>query len=168
MPVWIRRHDRVRSFGRTLSRTLAGALIGTSLLSGTASAQEGLTAVPSPHDVATTLDRLEAVLNEKGMTVFTRIDHAQGAMKADMELRPTQVLIFGNPMVGTPLMRCAQSVAIDLPQKMLAWEGEDGQVMLAYNDPAYLAERHAIEGCDEVLGKVSGALANFAAAATSP
>ena len=83
-----------------------------------------------------------------------------------MSLRPTEVVIFGNPKVGTPLMNCAQSVAIDLPQKALIWQDEAGEVWLAYNDPAYLAGRHKIEGCDEVLKKVSGALANFAAAAT--
>jgi len=77
------------------------------------------------------------------------------------------VLIFGNPKAGTPLMLCSQSIAIDLPQKMLVWEAEDGKVYLGYNDPAYLKERHATEGCDEVFEKVSGALSNFAKAATA-
>ncbi len=138
------------------------------LASFTAYAQEGLVATPSPHDVSTTLDKLESVLTSKGMNVFARIDHAQGAASVDLELRPTVVMIFGNPMVGTPLMNCAQSVAIDLPQKMLVWEDADGQVFLAYNDPAHLKARHGIEGCDPVLEKVSGALAAFAAAATTP
>jgi len=137
------------------------------LISGWVHAQEGLVSVPSAHDVATTMDKLEAVLNAKGMTVFTRIDHTAGAAKVDMELRPTQVLIFGNPKIGTPLMNCSQSIAIDLPQKMLAWEDADGKVYLAYNDPAHLKARHATEGCDEVFGKVSGALGNFAKAATA-
>ena len=85
-----------------------------------------------------------------------------------MDLRPTEVLVFGNPKVGTPLMLCSQSFAIDLPQKMLAWQDENGKVHLGYNDPTHLKSRHKTEGCDEVLGKVSGALANFAAAATKP
>ena len=118
------------------------------------------------HDVATTLDKLEAALKSKGMTVFTRIDHAAGAARADLELRPTAVLIFGNPKVGTPLMNCSQSVAIDLPQKALAWQDESGQTWLAYNDPQYLGQRHGLDDCAPVLEKVAGALANFAKAAT--
>ena len=137
------------------------------LASVTASAQDGMISLPSPHDVHTTLDRLEDVLGEKGMNVFARFDHAANAAAADLELRPTAVLIFGNPKVGTPLMNCAQSVAIDLPQKMLAWEGEDGQVFIGYNDPGYLKGRHGVAGCDKVLETVSGALAAFAAAAVA-
>jgi len=124
--------------------------------------------VPSPHDVATTMDKLEAVVTEKGMTVMARVDHGANAAKVEMELRPTQLLIFGNPKVGTPLMLCSQSIAVDLPQKMLVWQGEDGKVYVGYNDPAYLKDRHATEGCDEVFTKVSGALGNFAKAATAP
>lgn len=135
---------------------------------GVAQAQQGLTVVPSPHDVATTMDKLEAVVTEKGMTVMARVDHGANAAKAQMELRPTQLLIFGNPKVGTPLMLCSQSIAVDLPQKMLVWQAEDGKVYLGYNDPAHLKERHATEGCDQVFEKVSGALGNFAKAATAP
>jgi len=130
-------------------------------------AQDGLISIESPHDVTTTMDKLSAALESKGMTVFGRVDHAQNATDAELTLRPTQVLIFGNPKIGTPLMNCAQSVAIDLPQKMLAWEDEAGNTYLGYNDPQHLKARHAIEGCDEVLEKVSTALANFAKAATS-
>lgn len=128
----------------------------------------GMTTVKSAHSVSMTLDKLATVLESKGMNVFARINHAEGASKAGMELRPTELLIFGNPKVGTPLMKCSQSIAIDLPQKMLAWEAEDGTVYLSYNDPAYLKGRHATEGCDKVFQKVSGALGNFAKAATSP
>lgn len=130
-------------------------------------AADGMITVKSAHDVKTTADRLEAKLKEKGMTVFGRVNHAAGAEKAGMELRPTELVIFGNPKVGTPLMKCAQSVAIDLPQKALIWEDAEGQVWLAYNDPQYLKSRHTIEGCDEIIGKVSGALGNFAKAATA-
>jgi len=121
----------------------------------------------SGHDVAKTIDNLETVLRSKGFTIFARVDHSAGATSAGLELRPTQLLIFGNPKAGTPLMKCSQSIAIDLPQKMLAWEAEDGKVYLGYNDPSYLKERHNTEGCDEVIAKVSGALSNFAKAATS-
>lgn len=135
---------------------------------GAAQAQQGLTVVPSPHDVATTMDKLESIVTEKGMTVMARVDHSAGAAKVDMELRPTQLLLFGNPKAGTPLMLCSQSIAIDLPQKMLVWQAEDGKVYLGYNDPAYLKERHGTEGCDEAFTKITGALANFAKAATAP
>lgn len=142
----------------------ASAVFGTA---GTAVAQEGLVVVESAHSVSDTMDKLAAVLESKGMNIFGRVNHAAGAAKAELELRPTEVLIFGNPKVGTPLMQCAQSVAIDLPQKALVWEAEDGKVYLGYNDPMYLKARHGIEGCDKVLETVSGALGNFAKAATA-
>jgi len=151
-------------------RALPAALLSGALASfggGALHAQDGMRSVPSPHDVATTVDRLEAVLAENGMTVFARIDHAAGADKAGLELPPTEVLVFGNPMVGTPLMGCSPSIAIDLPQKMLAWKAEDGATRLGWNDPEWLKGRHATEGCDEVFGKVDAALNAFAAAATA-
>ena len=143
------------------------AVICATLACASVSAGEGLIKLKSAHSVNDTADKLESVLKSKGMNVFGRVNHAQGAEKAGLELKPTEVVIFGNPKVGTPLMQCTRTVAIDLPQKALVWEDDDGQVWLAYNDPAYLAKRHGIEGCDEVLKKVSGALGKFAAAATS-
>jgi len=142
---------------------------GLLAVTGSAVAADGLRSVTSAHDVATTLDRLETVLGEKGMNVFGRVDHAANAAGAELTLRPTALLIFGNPKLGTPLMNCAQSVAIDLPQKMLAWEDADGAVHLGWNDPAYLVERHGIEDeqCLAIIDTVSGALANFAGAATA-
>ncbi|MFY0676311.1 MAG: DUF302 domain-containing protein [Neptuniibacter sp.] len=145
-------------------RLLLGLITGL-FLSSTAVA-EGLVQVKSQHSVVDTADKLEAALKAKGMTVFNRIDHSAGAASVGQELRPTQLLIFGNPKVGTPLMKCAPSAAIDLPQKALISQDEQGTVWLSYNDPAYLQKRHAIAGCDEVLQKVSGALANFSKAAT--
>lgn len=135
-------------------------------LSSPAWADNGLISVKSTYDVKETASRLEAVLVKKGMTVFARIDHASGAKKVDMQLRPTELVIFGNPKVGTPLMLCDQNVAIDLPQKALIHEDAEGQVWLTYNNPAYLAERHQLKECSAVLDKVSGALSNFAKAAT--
>ena len=137
-------------------------------LASVAAANSGLVNVKSTHSVKDTTDRLEKALETKGMTVFIRIDHAAGAKKASLALPPTELVIFGNPKVGTPLMQCSRSVAIDLPQKALIWEDDQGQVWLTYNDPAYLAGRHAITGCEAVLEKVGGALRNFAAAATKP
>ncbi|NMT62674.1 DUF302 domain-containing protein [Marinobacter orientalis] len=129
-------------------------------------AAEGMVTVKSSHSAEATADKLEAVLKDKGMTVMNRINHTDGADSAGLELRPTEVVIFGNPRVGTPLMQCAQSVAIDLPQKALVWEDGEGQVWLGYNDPDYLRQRHDIDGCDEVIEKVKGALAGIAKAAT--
>lgn len=137
------------------------------VFAASATAQEGMASVESPFDVATTIDKLTVALESKGMSIFGRVNHAANAEKAGLSLRPTELLIFGNPKIGTPLMNCAQSVALDLPQKMLAWEAEDGSIRLGWNDPMHLQARHAIEGCDEVLQKVSGALSNFAKAATS-
>ncbi len=139
------------------------------LLLSTAYADDGVVSMESAHDVATTVDRLEAALAEKGMTVFARIDHAAGARGVGETLRPTQLLIFGNPKVGTPLMQCGQGIAIDLPQKALAWEDAAGKVWLGYNDPHYLAARHGIEAdCAEVIERVEKALATFTRAATAP
>lgn len=149
-----------------LFKGLIMAGITTSSLGVSAAADEMIN-VKSAHSVEQTANRLEKVLEAKGMTLFTRIDHAAGAAKVGEELRPTELLIFGNPKVGTPLMQCSQTVAIDLPQKALIWEDNEGTVWFSYNDPAYLAERHAITGCDEVLAKVTGALGAFAAKATS-
>lgn len=129
-------------------------------------AADGLIAVQSRHSVQQTADKLEDVLEEKGMKIFQRISHSDGAESAGLELRPTELVIFGNPKVGTPLMQCSQSVAIDLPQKALIWEDANGQVWLGYNDPEYLQERHGIEGCDQVIGKIEKALGAFAKAAT--
>ena len=129
---------------------------------------QGLIHVKSNHAVSTTTKRLVKALKTKGMTVFARIDHTAGAQTVGQTLRPTEVIVFGNPKVGTPLMQCSQSVAIDLPQKALIWEDEAGQVWLSYNDPKYLAKRHRIEDCGEVLTKIEQALGNFAQAATQP
>ena len=131
-------------------------------------AAQGVINNPSPYDVTTTADRLENLLQKKGMTLFIRIDHSDAAKKVGVDIRPTELLIFGNPKVGSPLMQCRQDVAIDLPQKALIWEDESGKTFLSYNDPAYLKERHQIKGCAQVLEKISKALANFAQGATSP
>ena len=131
-------------------------------------ADNGLISIKSSHDVQGTADRLENTLREKGMTVFIRINHAEGAQKVGKKLRPTELVVFGNPKVGTPLMQCSQSVAIDLPQKALIWEDEAGHVWFSYNDPRYLAKRHGITECVNVIKKIEKALSNFAHAATRP
>ena len=137
-------------------------------LTSQAYADNGIISVKSSHEVKATADRLENTLKQKGMTVFVRINHAEGAQKVGKKLRPTELVVFGNPKVGTPLMQCSQSTAIDLPQKALIWQDDQGQVWLSYNDPNYLVERHGITGCDEVIKKIEKALSNFAKAATMP
>ncbi len=137
----------------------AGAAILALALAAPAHAEgDGMITMKSEHGVAATLDRLAEVLKANGLTVFARVDHRANAKGADLDLPPTQVLIFGNPKLGTPLMQAGRSVAIDLPQKALAYEDGDGRVWLAYNDPAYLAQRHGITGRTKVRGKIAGAL----------
>ena len=130
-------------------------------------ASDGLIVVKSAHSVKDTADKLVDMLKKKGMTVFIRIDHAAGAQKVDKTLRPTEVVIFGNPKAGTPVMQCSQKAAIDFPQKALIMEDEKGDVTLSYNDPFYIAKRHNIKGCEKVLTKISGILEKFAQGATS-
>jgi uncharacterized protein (DUF302 family) len=115
----------------------------------------------SQHDVATTIDRLQAALEEAGITVFGRVDHAANADGVDMELPPTTLLIFGNPRLGTPLMESNRSIGLDLPLKALAWEDDQGRVWLTYTDPSALAERYGIEDRQEVVRRMTGALENF-------
>lgn len=130
-------------------------------------ADDGLVSVKSSYDVKTTADRLESVLKEKGVKVFMRIDHAKGAKSVGKTLRPTELVVFGSPKMGTPLMQCDQKVGIDLPLKALIFEDEKAQVWLTYNSPKYLASRHSLEGCEKVLNKMQKVLANFAKAATT-
>jgi len=131
-----------------------------------AEGSDGVIHIKSMHSVAASADKLEAALVEKGMTLFKRISHSDGAAKAGLELRPTELVIFGNPVVGTPLMQCAQLAGLDLPQKALIYQDEAGVVWFAYNDPKYIAQRHNITGCDKVVDKISNALHNFSQAAT--
>jgi uncharacterized protein (DUF302 family) len=133
-----------------------------------ASADTGFVNVMSNHSVKETADRLQTVLKQKGMTVFTRVDHAAGAKRVGKILRPTELIIFGNPKVGAPLMQCSQTVGLDLPQKALIWEDETGRVWFSYNTPKYLAKRHGLTKCGEILKKIENALRNFAVAATMP
>ena len=149
-------------------RQLLYTITAIFFLASMAYADNGIISVKSSHGVKATADRLENTLKQKGMTVFIRINHAEGAQKVGKKLRPTELVVFGNPKVGTPLMQCRQSTAIDLPQKALIWEDQEGTVWFSYNDPNYLVERHGITGCAEVIKKIEKALSNFAKAATMP
>lgn len=140
----------------------------TILMAGPAAAQSGLVNVKSNHNVETTANRLETVLKEKGVTVFARIDHALGAQRIGQSLKPTLLIVFGNPAMGTPLIQRSRTIGIDLPLKALIWEDSAGEVWLTYNAPEYLARRHGITEMGELIGKMETALENFAMAATQP
>jgi uncharacterized protein (DUF302 family) len=130
-------------------------------------AAEGMISIESPYSVPKTADRLEGIITGKGMTVFKRISHSEGAKGAGIELRDTELIIFGNPKVGTPLMQCRQSVALDLPQKALIWKDDQAKVWISYNDPEYLKKRHNITGCDEIIAKIAKALAGITKSAAA-
>ena len=135
-------------------------------LAASVNASDGLISQKCNNSVDVTLDRLESILTEKGLTVFARIDHSAGAKKVGLELRPTKLLIFGNPKIGTLMMQSNQAAAIDLPMKALAWEDEKGQVWLTYNDPAYIAKRHNIKDRAKIVAKMTGALDKLTNVAT--
>ncbi len=124
--------------------------------------QNGLIHLASQHTVEETMQRLEALLNERGIIIFARVDHSGEAAKVGLTMRPTKLLIFGSPKGGTPLMQAVPSVAVDLPLKALFWQDEDGKVWLTYNDPAYLQQRHNFPA--DLLVNISGVSALFAKA----
>ena len=107
-------------------------------------ANKGLIDIPSQHSVEQTVERLKNILQSKGVTLFALIDHSGEAEKVGMKMRPTKLLIFGNPKAGTPLMLAAPSAAIDLPLKILIWEDNAGKVWVTYNSPEFLRERHGL------------------------
>jgi uncharacterized protein (DUF302 family) len=112
------------------------------------------------------MDRLEKDINEHGMQVFARINHAALAAEAGLTLRPTEVILFGNPRGGTPLMQANQTIGIDLPLKALVWEDAAGKTWLSYNEPAWLAKRHELAGVERPIANMTQALAAMAAKAT--
>ena len=131
-------------------------------------AVDGLTTIPSSFGPQDTMNRLEAAVRAKGMTVFARIDHAAGATGVGLSLRPTEVLIFGGAKAGTPLMQSVQTIGLDLPLKALVWQDASGNTWLSYNDPDWLANRHGLSGeTQAAVGMMAGALDAVAKAATT-
>jgi uncharacterized protein (DUF302 family) len=162
-----------RSETRHPTATFTSLLVGACLLiaaavgSVAAAAADGAVVTKkSAHSVSATLDRFEKILKSKGITVFTRIDHAAGAKKVGAELPATELIVFGNPKLGTPLMQAARSVGLDLPMKALAWADTDGTVYLSYTAPSALKSRHGIEGADKVIATMTKALDGLTTAAT--
>jgi len=129
--------------------------------------REGLRTIPSSFGPKETMDRLEAELRARGMNVFARIDHAAGAHEAGLELRPTEVIVFGNARGGTPLMQLSQTVGIDLPLKALVWRDAANKTWISYNDPGWIAQRHGVTNVDPVLGKMSALLSAVTTKAAS-
>ena len=134
--------------------------------SGYAAATESLISVESQHSAKQTADKFASIVEKKGLTLFARIDHQKNAAGADLALRETEVIIFGNPKVGTPVMQCSQQAAIDFPQKVLVWTDAENKTWLSYNNPEYIKERHNIKGCDKVFTKIAGVLSALTNAAS--
>src|SRR6185437_6121861 len=128
---------------------------------------KGLITIQSNYSVEETIDKFASIVQSKGMTVFARIDHADNAIKEGMQLRPTQLIIFGNPKAGTVLMQDKQTSGIDLPIKALAWQDEAGKIWLSYNDTNWIADRHdlteksssVVKAIEEGLALISNAVA---------
>ena len=157
---------RARFRRRAIVGLVAAAFLAW-LHGGFAMATDGLTIVQSPFGPKETMDRLEAEIKAKGMTVFARIDHAAGAAAVGLPLRPTELLIFGNAKGGTPLMQSIQSIGIDLPLKALVWQDGAGNTWLSYNDPSWLAKRHGLgDEVDATVTALAAALDALARAAT--
>jgi uncharacterized protein (DUF302 family) len=129
-----------------------------------ADAQNGLIHLASKYSVEETMQHFESLLREHGVTIFARVDHSGEAAKVGLTMRPTKLLIFGNPKGGTPLMQAVPTIAIDLPLKALFWEDADSKVWLSYNDPMYLQRRHNVPA--ELVPNVASVNALFAKAVT--
>jgi len=112
----------------------------------TALSENGIIHLPSPYSVPETFKRLESLVSGRGLSILARIDHSGDAAKVGLNMKPAQLLIFGNAKVGTPVMQASPTAALDLPLKVLVWEDADGKVWLSYNSPEYLKQRHNIPG----------------------
>ncbi len=130
-------------------------------------AGEGLIVKKSAFGATKTLDRLGLALKRAGLTIFARVKHQAGAKKVGLSLKPTELLIFGNPKMGTPLMQANPAMGLDLPLRAVAWEDKDGKGYLAYTDPAVLKARYGITGKDALFAKMTGALKKFTDMATT-
>ncbi|MCR8825722.1 DUF302 domain-containing protein [Pseudosulfitobacter koreensis] len=149
-------------------RSLAATAIALPalMMSLPATAQEMVSKV-SPHSVSGTIDRLQEAVETAGATVFARVDHAEGASSVDMDLRPTELLIFGNPKLGTPVMQADQLAGLDLPLRALAYADAEGVVHLVYAHPMSLADRYDVNADNAPLDQIAGALDKLTSAAVA-
>jgi uncharacterized protein (DUF302 family) len=129
---------------------------------------EGLTTIASGFDPKETMDRLEAEVRARGMTVFARIDHAAAAAEVGLTLRPTELIIFGNARGGTPLMQASQTAGIDLPLKALVWEDAAGKTWLSYDEPSWIVQRHGLGVRAEIVDNLTAALSAISRKAAGP
>ncbi len=153
---------------RRRTTALATVLALLALMATPVGAQEplpGISTLPSAYDFATTTERLEQAIADEGLTLLTTIDHAANAASVDLELLPTTVFLFGNPQAGTPLMQAAPTFGLDLPQRMLVWENEDGDVFVTWRDPAVLAAEHGLAPDQAPLPNISSLLEALATTA---
>lgn len=136
-------------------------------LSAQAGGDAGLISVASTHDANTTVERLEKIITDKGMTVFSRVDHSAAAEQVDLSLQPTKVVIFGNPKVGTKLMQCDQQVGLELPLKILVHNDANNKTWLTYSAVKGLADRYELSECSQVLGNIDKALSGIVSSAAN-
>jgi len=153
--------DNINTALNNLATGAAGQDV-TPVMGAVPSLGEGIVIVQSANDIDTTFSNLEQAINAGPLTLVTTLDHSANAETVNLTLLPTRLLVFGNPNLGTPLMQSEQSIGIDLPQKMLVFEDAEGVVSIAYNDPAFLAERHGITDQQENLNTITTALGNLA------
>ena len=159
--------DTINTALNNLANAAAGQEI-TPVAGAVPSIGEGVVVVQSANDIDTTFTNLQqAIVSAEPLTLVTILDHSANAETVGLTLLPTRLLVFGNPNLGTPLMQSEQSIGIDLPQKMLVFEDAEGVVSIAYNDPAFLAERHGITDQQEILGTITTALGDLAAGAAA-
>lgn len=163
-------HDRrvpttVTTAGRRLASALLATLVVTAFSTTLVAAQSvgaGVLTLPSSHDFDATTTQLQDAIAEEGLVLVTTIDHAANADDAGLDLLPTTVFVFGNPQAGTPLMQAARTIALDLPQKMLVWEDEAGDVFVTWRDPTVLATHHGLTGDEGPLPNIAALLETLA------
>ncbi len=151
-----------------MSRHAAIALFWLSLLVPAQAAAQNLVTKRSPHEFNQTVERVEAAIKARGATLVAKVDHAAAARANALTLRPTTVLIFGNPKLGTPLMQNRQATGLDLPLRMLVWQDEGGAVQVSYWPPAAIGAMHGVKDGDAVLSAMAGALDAISGAAVAP
>ncbi|WP_137284706.1 DUF302 domain-containing protein [Halorussus salinisoli] len=157
------RRTFLRATGLAGGLAFTGVAAGQETTTAEGDEEDGLVTVQSDDDFGATVERIRTSIEEsENMTLVTTVDHASNAESVGMDLRPTTLFVFGNPQIGTRLMRRSQTAGIDLPQKMLVWEAEDGSVNVTYNDPAWVAERHDVDAPEMLLRQVSDALDSLA------
>ena len=137
-------------------------------MSNSLGAVQGLTSLQSSFGPKETMDRLDAEIRAKGLTIFARIDHAEGAAEVGLTLRPTELIIFGNARGGTPLMQSVQTTGIDLPLKALVWQNSVGKTWISYNEPKWIARRHGVANAEQLVVKLTDLLRAICAAAADP